>query len=116
MANMTSAEKNEGKKNNIVEEGKIYAVMGYISICCIIPLLLKKDNKFALFHAKQGLVIFIGEMGAFIVNIIPVLGQLVWVLAILVFGMLSLAGIVQALMGNYWKMPVIADIAEKISI
>ena len=55
-------------------------------------------------------------MGALIINIIPILGQLIWVLAVLVFGILSLVGIVQALMSNYWKMPIIGDIAEKVSI
>ena len=99
-----------------IQEGKIYAVISYLGILCIVTLLLKKDNKFALFHGKQGLVLFICEMGALIINIIPVLGQLIWVLAVLVFGILSLVGIIQSLMSNYWKMPVIGDIAEKISI
>lgn len=106
----------EKKQTKEVREGKAFAVISYLGILCIIPLLLKKDNKFALFHGKQGLVLFIGEVGAAIVNIVPILGQLVWILAVLVFGILSLVGIVQALMGNYWKVPVIGDIAEKISI
>lgn len=111
-----SDQKNVAQKDSVVEDGKIFAVIGYLSILCLVPLLLKKDNKFALHHGKQGLVLFIGEVAAAIINIIPILGQLIWVLAVLVFGMFSLAGIVQALMGNYWKMPVGGDIAEKISI
>lgn len=99
-----------------IQEGKIFAVIGYLGILCLLPLLLKKDNKFALFHGKQGLVLFIGEVGAAIINIVPILGQLIWVIAVLAFGILSLVGIVQALMGNYWKMPIMGDIAEKISI
>ena len=113
---MAEEEKKGNTQDKVVEDGKIYAVIGYLGILCIIPLLIKKENKFALFHGKQGLILFIGEIGAAIINIIPVLGQLIWVLAVLVFGMLSLVGIVQALMGNYWKMPVVGDIAEKISI
>ena len=109
-------EKNVVAQDKEIQEGKVYAVIAYLGILCIIPLLLKKDNKFALFHGKQGLVLFIGEIGAAIVNIVPVLGQLIWVLAVLVFGILSLIGIIQALMSNYWKMPIIGDIAEKISI
>ncbi len=109
-----------GKKATVqdkeLQEGKIFAVIGYLGILCIIPLLLKKENRFALFHGKQGLVLFIGEIGAAIINIVPILGQLVWILAVMIFGILSLVGIVQSLMGNYWKMPIIGDIAEKISI
>lgn len=99
-----------------IQDGKIFAVIGYLGILCLVPLLLKKENKFALFHGKQGLVLFIGEIGAAIINIMPILGQLIWILAVMIFGILSLVGIVQSLMGNYWKMPVIGGIAEKISI
>ena len=109
-------EKKTTVEDKEITEGKIFALISYIGILSIVTLLLKKENKFALFHAKQGLVLFICEMGALLINIIPVLGQLVWVLAVLVFGIFSLVGIVQSLMGNYWKMPVIGDIAEKISI
>jgi len=103
-------------QDSVVDEGKIFAVISYLGILCIIPLLLKKENKFALFHGKQGLVLFICVIGAAIINIIPILGQLIWILAVLVFGILSLVGIIQALMGNYWKMPIIGDIAEKITL
>ena len=103
-------------KEEELQEGKLFAVMAYLGILCFIPLLLKKDNKFALFHGKQGLILFICEVGAAITNIVPIVGQLIWILSVLVFGILSLAGIVQSLMGNYWKMPILGDIAEKISI
>lgn len=112
------AKKNDKDANqdSQIQDGKIFAVIGYLGILCLVPLLLKKNNKFALFHGKQGLVLFIGEVGASIITIIPILGQLIWILAVMVFGMLSLVGIVQSLMGNYWRMPVIGEIAEKISL
>lgn len=112
------AKKNDKDANqdSQIEDGKIFAVIGYLGILCLVPLLLKKNNKFALFHGKQGLVLFIGEVGASIITIIPILGQLIWILAVMVFGILSLVGIVQSLMGNYWRMPVIGEIAEKISL
>lgn len=99
-----------------VQEGKIFAVMAYLGILCLLPLLLKKENKFALFHGKQGLVIFIGEIAAMILSIIPFLGWMISFLAFLFFGIISLVGIVQALMGNFFKMPVISNFAEKISL
>ena len=99
-----------------IQEGKIFAVIGYLGILCLLPLLLKKENKFALFHGKQGLVLFLGEVALGIISIIPLLGTLVGFLGVFVFGILSLVGIVQALMGNYWRMPVIADISDKFNI
>lgn len=107
-----------------IEDGKIFAVLGYLFILCLVPLLLKKDNKFALFHGKQGLILFIFEIAAGIIigvlNIIPILGQilgfLLGITCILFFGILSVVGIIRSLMGEYWKMPVLGDLAEKISI
>ena len=110
------AKENTGSGAKEIQDGKIFAVIAYLGILCLVPLLLKKDNKFAHFHGKQGLVLLIGEVGAAIINVIPILGQLIWILAVLVFGILSLAGILQSLMGNYWKMPIIGDISDKIAL
>lgn len=96
-----------------IQEGKFFALISYISFLCIISLVLKKDNKFALHHAKQGLVLFVFEVACFIISIIPLLafiGILGWVAAILV----SLWGILEALMGNYSRIPVISKISDKI--
>ncbi|MBU0769334.1 MAG: hypothetical protein KJ687_09610 [Proteobacteria bacterium] len=99
-----------------VQEGKIFAVLSYLWILCFIPLLFKKENKFALFHAKQGLVLFICEIALWIVGIIPVLGWLISIVGSLICGIFALIGIIQALMGNEWKMPVLGDYAEKINV
>jgi uncharacterized membrane protein len=98
-----------------VLEGKAYAILAYLWILCLVPLILKKENKFALFHAKQGLILFIGELVVGFVGIIPFIGWMILFLGTFLFGILSLAGIVQALMGNYWKMPVVGDVAEKVT-
>ncbi len=96
-----------------VLEGKIYAVLAYLGILCIIPLVLKKDNEFVLFHSKQGLVIFIAEVAVFILGIV-----FDWVYrpAMFVLGVISFYGIVQALQGQYVKLPIISDIANRISL
>ena len=106
----------EEKEDKEITEGKIFALLSYLGILCLVPLLFKKENKFALFHGKQGLVIFLGEVAAGMVNIIPILGQILCVLGMVLFGILSLLGILKSLMGEYWKIPVISDIAEKIKI
>ena len=99
-----------------LKEGKIYGFIAYLWILCLIPILLKKDNKFAMFHAKQGLILFICEIGLTIIGIIPLLGQLVSTIGLLACAILSLIGMIQALMGNQWKMPVLGEYAEKITI
>lgn len=96
-----------------VGEGKIFAVVSYWFILCILPFLLRRDNKFAIFHAKQALVLFIFFVAGFIFSIIPFLG---WAmrLVLFVYLILSLLGTVRALQGKYSRIPLIADIADKI--
>ncbi len=102
--------------DQVVQEGKIYALVSYLWILCLIPLFFKKENKFALFHAKQGLILFIGEIAISIIGVIPFLGWAVFFLGSFVFGVLSLAGMIRVLLGDYWKMPVIGEMAEKIEL
>lgn len=96
------------------QEGRFFAVISYISFLCIVSLLLKKENKFAVYHAKQGLVLFVFEIVSFILSVIPILGWLMKTLGVFAFVLASLWGILQALKGNYPQIPVISKIAEKI--
>lgn len=93
-------------------EGKIFAVLSYLSILCIIPLLFKKENPFVLAHGKQGLVLFLAEVAVFIIHII--LGSWILRLGIFILGVLSFIGIIHVLQGRYVKLPLISDIAESI--
>jgi len=61
------------REDQQITEGKMFAILSYLSILCILPLVFKKENSFVLQHGKQGLVIFLGEVAVFIVHII--LGQ-----------------------------------------
>jgi len=99
-----------------IKDGKFFAVISYISFLCIITLILKKDNKFALYHAKQGLVLFVMEVVAFILSIIPLLGWLVGIFGYTLFLLVSLWGIMQAALGIYIRIPVITDMSEKVII
>lgn len=99
-----------------IQDAKFFAAVGYLNILCFVPLLLKKENKFAQFHGKQALVLFILEIAAGILKAVPALGDLVFTIAFVVFGMFSLIGIVKVLMGEYWQMPVIYEISNRISL
>ena len=99
-----------------VREGKFFAIISYVSFLCIITLVLKKDNKFALYHAKQGLVLFVMEVAAFILSIIPFLGWLIWIFGYALFLLVSLWGIMQASLGVSSRIPVVTDIADKVII
>jgi len=103
-------------KDPSVSDGKFFAAVGYISVLCFVPLFLKRDNQFAQFHGRQALVLFILEAAASMLKVIPVLGDVIFNLAWLIFGIFSLVAILKVLMGEYWDMPMVAPIASKITL
>ena len=56
---MTLNEKAVAPKDPEVQDAQFFAAIGYLSFLCFVPLALKRENKFALFHGKQALVLFI---------------------------------------------------------
>ena len=92
-------------------EGKMYALLAYLSILCIIPLILKKNNPFVLAHGKQGLVLFVAEVGVFVFSI-----MFPWGYAPLMFLLMAFSfwGIIAVLRGQTVRLPVAASIADKI--
>lgn len=97
-----------------VTEGKIFAILSYLSIFCIIPLVFKKDNEFVLKHGKQGLVIFVAEVAIFIAHII--MGAWILRLGMFILGVFSFIGIIAVLKGEYIKLPIVSEVADKIII
>lgn len=112
---MTINESVSAPKDPEIQDAKFFAAVGYLGFLCFVPLALKKENKFALFHGKQALVLFILELAAAILKVVPVFGDLVFTLSFVVFGILSLIGIVKVLMGERWEIPVVHEIAERIT-
>ncbi len=96
-----------------VAEGKPWAIMAYLWILCLLPLIMKKNNPFALFHAKQGMFLFVSSIIFSVVSIVPVFG-IIGVFGNVVVLILSIMGILNALAGRYWKIPVIGNIAAAL--
>lgn len=97
-------------KEDIIE-GKMYAVLAYLSILCIIPLILKKQNAFVLAHGKQGLVLFVAQTGAVILSVV-----FPWLLSPVMFVLLVFAfwGMISAIRGCLVELPIVYSIAQKI--
>lgn len=95
-----------------VEENKVIASLSYIWILFVIPLLVKKDSKFCVEHAKQGLVLFIAELIVLIIRIIPVVGWIISYILSVVIGIIALIALIYAIQGKFWKIPVVYDFAK----
>ncbi|MDP3043126.1 MAG: hypothetical protein Q8N21_01870 [bacterium] len=95
-----------------IEANKTIAALSYVWILFLVPLLGKRDSKFAQFHAKQGLVLFIIEIIVGLVMWFPIIGQLL-MLALIV---IAVMGIIKVLNGEWWKIPYIYNWSKKINL
>jgi fumarate reductase subunit D len=94
-------------------DGKIYSILSYLSILCIIPLILKKNNPFVLAHGKQGLILFVAEVAVWILSIVvpQILAPLTFILMAMSFW-----GLIAVLKGEFVRLPIVSTWAEKISL
>jgi len=95
-----------------IEENKYVAALSYLFLLCVIPLLLKKDSPFAQANAKQGVSLSVIWVVGMLVFWIPFFGWLLWVMLFLV----NLIGLIKTLSGEYWEIPVVKDISDKINL
>jgi len=91
-----------------ISENKLWAIIGYLGVLCLIPLLAKKDSKFAQFHAKQGLILTIGSF----LSWVPFFG---WLLGILIF-IFWIMGVISVIQGKMKPLPIVGELAAKINI
>ena len=115
-------------------EANVTALLGYIiGVVALILIFIEKDNKFVRFHALQSVfwalayivgmfaLMIVGGVIALIVSQVSgALGSLVGLLMVLLyFGLLFgfLGGLIFAAIksfgGNYFKLPVVGNLAEK---
>jgi uncharacterized membrane protein len=92
-----------------IEDGKVFAGIGYLGILFLLPLLAKPENKFCRAHAKQGMVIFIAWV---VCGIIPFVG---WFIGWPILFVLAIIGLIKAFQGQFWKVPWLGDIAAKLN-
>ena len=95
-----------------IEQNKTIAALSYAWILCLVPLLGKRNSKFAQFHAKQGLVLFIIEIAGSLLMWFPIFGQLFMLLLVIV----SVMGIIKTLNGEWWKIPYVYNWSKKINL
>lgn len=95
-----------------VEEGKLFAILSYIIPIVFIVPLIQKDNHFALFHAKQVLLLVLAAVAASIVTAVPLVGC-VTVFLFIPLLVLVIMGLVFAIQGQYKPLPFIGQYAEE---
>ena len=87
-----------------ITDNKVMAVLAYIGILFLIPLLAAPNSRFARFHANQGLVLFLAEvvLGAAggVLGLIPFVGWIISSTIAIVCLAFMIIGIVNAANGK----------------
>lgn len=100
------ADDNDVYEDDDVQKNKVFAVLAYLGILFLVPLLLAKESKFARFHTNQGIILFGCYVLAYILSLIPVIKYFAWIVDIALF-ILMLTGIINAAKGEAKELPVI---------
>ncbi len=90
------------------QDSNLMAALSYVWVLSIVMLILKKDDEFVKFHAKQGLILFLISF----IGVVPFIGWVIW--AVVVIAMIF--GFIKALSGEKFKVPLVGDLAEKIKL
>lgn len=112
-----SSSEEEGFEGEASSGGDVntIAILSYLGILVLIPLLVEKEDEFVQFHAKQGLVLLVGEAATSLLALLPVFGfffQFLWIVWIA----LSVLGIVNVVNGKKKKIPVVGQFADQFEI
>ena len=94
-----------------VEKNKVFAILAYLGILFIVPLLAAKESPFAMYHANQGLVLFLVAIALGIVTMIPVLGWIVGAVGWIAHIVFMIMGIINAANGQMKPLPLIGGIS-----
>lgn len=95
----------ETKQKINPSEKKVWAAVGYLWILSLVVLAARKDNDFVRFHASQGVLLFLASI------VFMLTGPFAIILNLIV-GVAAIVGIIKALQGERWELPVIGNWAK----
>lgn len=79
-------------------------IIAYLGPLCIVPILVAKDSEFAMYHANQGLILFIVAIALSFIAIVPILGWIISFFGSIAVVVLAILGIINA--ANMEKKPL----------
>ena len=122
-------------------DGNLAAALGYpIGIIAIICLVMEKDNRFVKFHALQSILLHVAfiilmigvwiltivlviagvaasaassSAGGAVGGIVSLLFSLIWFVVVIAYIAGLIFAAVKSYQGNYFKLPIIGNMAEK---
>lgn len=119
MATKVKSKSNKSSAN--LSDSKTFALIGALLgiIGFVIVLVAKKDDDYAMFYAKQSLILFIGSLIGMVISMvlaIVLIGVLIGLLVQLATVILWIVNIINSLSGEKKYLPYIGKYADKINL
>ncbi|MEO5370392.1 MAG: hypothetical protein H7833_10035 [Magnetococcus sp. DMHC-1] len=93
---------------------RVFALLSYLGVLCLIPLYFARNSAYAQFHARQGFVIFfIYIIGSF-ATILPGIGHMIYFIAVWLAIAFSILGAVSVIFARAWRLPLVYSLAVRL--
>lgn len=108
-------------RETVKEENKVHLFLAYLGNLlgiplALIPMLTVKDDDFIKWHAKQALVLYVAVFALSVISgVLTAVVIGLCLLPVVIIGglVLNIMALMKALNGERWRIPVLADLADK---
>ena len=94
--------------SDVSGDSKLFAILSYISVLSLIPFFFRRNDEYAMYHARQGLVLLIYSAAADLLSNIPFIGWIFTVFRIICM----VKGIINASSGIEEELPYIGKYGQ----
>ncbi|MBF0164564.1 MAG: hypothetical protein HQL97_17440 [Magnetococcales bacterium] len=92
-------------------KSRLLAALSYLGVLCLVPMLVESKESFVVFHARQGLVLWVWTVLSYFAMHLPGLGPYIFSTSTVLVLFLSMFGLFSVVMNQRWRIPVIATLA-----
>ena len=93
---------------------RVLAVMSYLGVLSLVPLVMNRNDPYVQFHARQGVVLWMWEVLAIYTWLIPAVGSFFFHFSSILCSVFSVIGILSVLLGRAWKFPLLGGWAARL--
>lgn len=95
----------------ISNRARFMALISYISVLCLIPLIFDENDPYVRFHARQGVILWIWGVLAIFSLHLPGIGGFIFSASAIMITLMSLYGMLSVLLSKNWRLPFLARLA-----
>ncbi len=94
-----------------IQQNKTMAGLAFLGILFFLPLVSCPNSAFGRWAANQGLLVLLASIVVSLINIIPLLGQIIYLVLSLLIAIFAIISMVGAFQGQAKPIPVIGGIS-----